>query len=255
MNHPEDCEHCWQLALNFMVFTLKDLVHLIMKALSEERRLPLVIWDDAGVHGGKRTKLRDEVFMEFSESFDAIRIVINTLILTLPLPNDTVAAMRSKYSGEILVGPRGWFNYYWHSYHVSFYSPGEPFFSKIWVEKGQFSEIPKHFYEKYYLKKRVGLFEQKFVTVSDKTFKLEDEKGTVILSDIDLYILQRLKESNGEKMQDYILRPSATHKGLDKFKVRESLFRLENHAYIKKEDGEIWALLPEGNKALKRPAD
>ncbi len=234
-----------------MIFTFKDLIALIVKARRENRRLPLVVWDDAGVHGGKRTKARDNTFMEFSESFDSIRIVIASLILTLPLPNDVVAAMRSKYSGEIVIRTRGIFEFYLYNYHVSYYTPGEPYFTKIFVEKGVFSEVPNGYYKKYYLENRTGLFDQKFVTVRDKAFHLEDSKGKIILGPIERYLLESLRDSENHSKADEILRRASTRKGFERFAVKESLLRLENHSYARK-DGDFWTLLPEGFKALKR---
>lgn len=238
----------WETALNYLVFTLPDLLELIYQALRERKSIPLVVWDDMGVHAGKRTKSVTAVFKSFSEMFDAIGTVLHGLIGTCILPNSTVPALRERYLGEVLVEPRGHYNFMSYDWRIAYYLPGQPYFCKVWCEEGNFYGVPPEVYSKY-SPERDRLLAMKFAEVYENTYTLSST--AVKIDDVQrATLLKILSKKDGTPMRDDHLRDHLFSLGYDTPSVAMTLAKLESQQLSVKR-GQMWLVTPRGKQALE----
>ena len=237
----------WETALEYLVFTLPDFLELLSEALRERRQIPLVVWDDMGVHAGKRTKSVTAFFKEFSEMFDAIGSVLHGLIGTCIRPDSTVPALRERYLGEVLVEPRGHFNFMRYDWRIAYYLPGQPFFCKVWVEEGDFTEVPSEVYEKY-SPERDRLLLTKFAKVYETTYVMHENVGKI--DEAEKVALKRILQSNPDApVRDDHLRDDLYKIGYSTPVVALTLAKIESkHLAVKR--GQRWLPTPRGQEAL-----
>jgi hypothetical protein len=76
----------WRKALEHLFFNPKEAIDKLYSALEQEKRIPLIIMDDAGLWLGKSQWWKKEK-IEFAEFFDIIRTVCSAVIFTTPADN------------------------------------------------------------------------------------------------------------------------------------------------------------------------
>ena len=87
----------WDHVLDYLFFNPKDAINVMEQAIEEEKRIPLIIMDDAGIWLGKTEWWRREK-VEFAEFFDIIRTVCSSVVFTTPADN-----LMSRLSREIML--------------------------------------------------------------------------------------------------------------------------------------------------------
>ncbi len=87
----------WHEALDHLFFNPNEAIDKLFSALEEEKRLKLIIMDDAGLWLGKGRWWQEDK-LEFAEFFDIIRTVCSAVIFTTPADN-----LLSRISKEIML--------------------------------------------------------------------------------------------------------------------------------------------------------
>ena len=240
----------WDVALEHVIYTLPDLMQLAYTARMEKREIPLVVGDDIAVHMGKRTKSFDLVFKGFSEMFDAIATLIHAFLVTLIRPDSIVPALRERYFGEVVVGPRGFFNYVSYDWRLAYYLPAQPWFVKVWIESGSFTEIPREIYEKYKVE-RMRLLDIKLAEVQGLMY--DSKMPLPKITEIDKDILKRVSIAS-TSVRDDALKHTLMGQGYDRQSISMMLAKLESSNLLLKR-GVHWFLSPRGKRALEEPSE
>ncbi len=78
----------------YMIFSAMQLIHRVREARGS--RIPLLIWDDAGVHGGSYLFFTDpHLAKAIADTFRVIRTRVSALLFTTPSPRDLLKPLRS----------------------------------------------------------------------------------------------------------------------------------------------------------------
>jgi hypothetical protein len=241
----------WDEALRHLVFTLPDVMEMFIQARKEKREIPLLVWDDIAVHGGKRTKSGEKFFRSFSELFDAVGTVCHGLLATCIRPDDTVPALRQKYLGEVVVEPRGFFRYISYDWRLAYYLPAQPYFVKILVEEANFSAVPDEVYARY-KQERNRLLDIKMAEVYDMMY-LTSDAPIPELGELEVDALKRIADHrDGKPLRDDMLKETLYSQGYGESEVIMTLAKLESQLLAVKR-GRMWVLTPRGRKALEQP--
>jgi hypothetical protein len=85
----------WEFALDSLFFELKDALRLMKIFRENDRTIPVIIFDDAGLWLQKYKWQREDL-MKFYEVYNIIRNIVSGLIFTTPSPNDITFYVREK---------------------------------------------------------------------------------------------------------------------------------------------------------------
>ncbi len=97
----------WEKVLDSIVFRLEDLIEALREGVYG-KRLELLIWDDAGVHGSKYTWFTDrELYERLSNFWDTIREAVRVLLITTPTPRKLARFLRDEEYYVVRVRPHG----------------------------------------------------------------------------------------------------------------------------------------------------
>ena len=79
---------------NYMIFSPMQLIH--KARMAKGSRIPVLIWDDAGVHGGSYLHFTDiHLAKAIADTFRVIRTRVSALLFTTPSPRDLLKPLRS----------------------------------------------------------------------------------------------------------------------------------------------------------------
>ena len=166
-------DELWQRVFECIVFSLSDLLYKV-KNKSIPRvwdkkklhyRIPLIIWDDFGVHSNKAITQHEAAWDEFKGAFDAFGTKLSILLLTMTTPDEPTLQIGQKYTHEIWVYDRGMYKYdrcHWKQNYKGWKSKH----SKDWQQILNFMEIPIHRY-RIYDEMRMTLADEAIVRVED----------------------------------------------------------------------------------------
>lgn len=85
----------WDLALKYTLFDIRDVIREIRGAVKSDVRLPAIMWDDCGVHGGKMLYFSNRKLTEYLQNLvDVIGINLGGLVMTTPSPSNLLKALR-----------------------------------------------------------------------------------------------------------------------------------------------------------------
>jgi len=242
----------WDDVLHYFVYNLPELLTLMYETRREKKILPLIVWDDFGVHGGKRTKSFDQAHKSFSELFDAIGKLCHGLVATGNRPDGTIPALRERYHGEVLVDPRGHFNYVSYEWKLAYYLPGQPYFAKIWVEESDFGKVPDEIYKKYD-EDRVRLLDVKMAEVEGMLSANTSIKNqTFKMTDIDIDILKKIAIAAKGSVRDDHLKNGIGVIGYSEFDTKMSLAKVESAGFAIKRNL-YWLITEKGRAILENP--
>ena len=99
----------WDKVFEYLVFSLDDLIDIMKRA--KERRIKVIGWDDAGVHGHKYLYFRDKDKVELLSAWiDVVRTRIAGWLITTPDPRNLVRPVRESpgfYYGKVVLRGSG----------------------------------------------------------------------------------------------------------------------------------------------------
>jgi hypothetical protein len=90
-----DPQEAWEFALDSLFFELKDALRLMKIFRENDRTIPVIIFDDAGLWLQKYEWQREDL-MKFYKVYNIIRNIVSGIIFTTPSPNDITFYVREK---------------------------------------------------------------------------------------------------------------------------------------------------------------
>ncbi|AQQ16864.1 ORF9 [Sulfolobus spindle-shaped virus 3] len=104
LGHEPD--ESWQLALDSLFFELKDALQLMKIFRQNNRTIPIIIFDDAGIWLQKYLWYKEEM-IKFYRIYNIIRNIVSGIIFTTPSPNDIAFYVREKGWKLIMITRNG----------------------------------------------------------------------------------------------------------------------------------------------------
>jgi hypothetical protein len=163
----------WNKVLQATVFNLPSVIQRMEDGKPERwptvngyhSRVPLLIWDDFGVHGNKADTQHSTAWDVFKGGFDCLGTSIGALLCTMVDAGEATAQLQGKYTHEVTVNKKGHYKYdrvHWQQDFRGF----RTIMKKEWIEDGSFDPIPKNVYLEYDEARR-DLTKQVFVRLKD----------------------------------------------------------------------------------------
>ena len=213
----------WDTVLDCIVFNLTSLIHRIQNEKPcvwpttnlLHMRVPLLLYDDFGVHSNKADTQHSVAWDIFKGGFDCIGTKLGVLLATMVDADEPTSQLQNKYNLEVTVNSKGHYKYdkvEWLQDYHGFRKK----MSKTWIEDGTFDPIPMEVYKQYDVMRK-SLTDEVFIRIEDAlsmdsmdyilrmikpadiTFlKLIDTKGPVIY--------EKARKELGDKYKDTVTR-------------------------------------------------
>ncbi len=138
-----------QLIDDYVYFDIMDIVDRLQRV--GDTRLPVLVWDDAGVHGSSYLWFVNRAkVMLVSALFQTARTILNALLLNAPNPGFVMKNLRSVDSYIVLVVKAGEGKSRAHGYKLKIFPSGMHRVEKVFIDEFKRS-LPVY---DYYLSKR-----------------------------------------------------------------------------------------------------
>jgi len=216
----------WDKSLSATVFNLPSAIQRMEDGQPERwptinglhMRVPLINFDDFGVHSNKADTQHSTAWDIFKGGFDALGTMVGVLMVNMVDAGEATSQLQGKYTHEVTITSRGKYKYdkvQW----LQDYSGFRTKMKKIWIENGDFEKLPDSVY-KDYDELRMDLTKQVFVRIKD-AFSMESlDYLLTILKDSDIALLRMIdtkgpihyytvKEKLGESWKDTVTKCKA----------------------------------------------
>ena len=104
LGHEPD--KAWELALDSLFFELKDALRMMKIFRQNDRTIPVITFDDAGIWLQKYLWYKEEM-IKFYRIYNIIRNIVSGIIFTSPSPNDIAFYVREKGWKLIMITRNG----------------------------------------------------------------------------------------------------------------------------------------------------
>jgi len=85
----------WGKVNDHMLFELEDVVAVLKDASNKGKVIPVLTWDDCGVHGNKLLYFQNRLLVQYLSSLiDVVGVSLGGLIMTTPSPLNLLSALR-----------------------------------------------------------------------------------------------------------------------------------------------------------------
>jgi hypothetical protein len=163
----------WNKVLQATVFNLPSVIQRMEDGRPERwptangyhSRVPILIWDDFGVHGNKADTQHSTAWDVFKGGFDCLGTSIGVLLCTMVDAGEATAQLQGKYTHEVTVLSKGKYKYDKVNWQQDFRG-FRTIMKKEWIEDGEFDPIPMNVYKEYDEARR-DLTKQVFVRLKD----------------------------------------------------------------------------------------
>lgn len=192
----------WEKVLDSIVFNLPTLMNRIMTGSPVRwptvnklhMRVPIIIYDDFGVHSNKADTQHSTAWDIFKGGFDCIGTELGVLLATMVNAEEATSQLQNKYNAEVTVKTKGHYKYDkvdWLQDFRGFRTK----MKKTWIENGTFDPIPTEIYARYD-QMRMQLTKEVFVRINDALSLDNLETQFKLLKNEDATLL-RLLDSKG----------------------------------------------------------
>jgi hypothetical protein len=235
----------WDKAIECTVFNLPSVMQRIEDGQpcrwptvnGLHSRVPIINWDDFGVHGNKADTQHSTGWDIFKGGFDCLGTMIGVLMVNMVDAGEATSQLQGKYTHELTVTSKGHYKYDKVEWLQDFYG-FKTKMKKIWIQDGTFDPMPKEHYVKYDIMRK-DLTRQVFVRIKDalamdsleylmKTLKKPDLKLLRLIDRLGPVTHDKVKEEIGDEGEaaDTITRCKARSIIIAK-KVGDNYYRLE----------------------------
>ena len=163
----------WNKVLDSVIFNLPTLMSRIETGKpcrfpttnGQHTRVPIVVYDDFGVHSNKADTQHSSAWDIFKGGFDCIGTELGILLATMVNAEEATSQLQNKYNAEVTVKSKGHYKYdrvEWLQDYKGFRTR----MKKTWIENGTFDPIPREVYAKYDEMRR-QLTKEVFVRIKD----------------------------------------------------------------------------------------
>ena len=216
----------WDKVLESIVFNLSSLMQRIETGKpcrwpttnGLHSRVPLIIYDDFGVHSNKADTQHSGAWDIFKGGFDCIGTELGVLLATMVNAEEATSQLQNKYNVEVTVNTKGHYKYdkvEWLQDFKGFRTR----MKKTWIENGQFEPIPKDTYKKYD-EMRMELTKEVFIRIKDalsydnmdfllRMIKPEDEQFLRLIDQKGPVCYEKATNQLGEQAKNTITRCKA----------------------------------------------
>lgn len=195
----------WDKVLAATVFNLPSVIQRMEDGKPERwptvnglhSRVPILIWDDFGVHGNKADTQHSTAWDVFKGGFDCLGTSIGVLLATMVDAGEATAQLQGKYNAEIFVNSKGKYKYdkvQWQQDYKGFNTR----MRKDWIENGTFDPIPFNIYKEYDELRR-DLTKQVFVRLKDALSMDTVDQMLKILKPADIQLLRLIDQKGPVK--------------------------------------------------------
>jgi AAA+ ATPase superfamily predicted ATPase len=85
----------WDAVLRYTVFDLKEVITLLSDAVNGGKRIPAIVWDDAGFHASKMLYFQNRALTLYLQRLiDVVGINLGGLLITTPSPSNLLRSLR-----------------------------------------------------------------------------------------------------------------------------------------------------------------
>jgi len=85
----------WGAVNEHILFRLEDVVAMLQDSLKARRKIPVLCWDDAGIHANKLIYFSERRYVQYlSNLLDVVGLYLGALLITTPSPMNLLAAIR-----------------------------------------------------------------------------------------------------------------------------------------------------------------
>lgn len=163
----------WDKAINCTVFNLPSVIQRIEDGQpcrwptvnGLHSRVPIINWDDFGVHGNKADTQHSSGWDIFKGGFDCLGTMIGVLMVNMVDAGEATSQLQGKYTHELTVTSKGHYKYDKVEWLQDFYG-FKTKMKKIWIQNGEFKPIPREEYVKYDILRK-DLTKQVFIRIKD----------------------------------------------------------------------------------------
>jgi hypothetical protein len=155
-------------------------------------RVPIIIWDDFGVHGNKADTQHSTAWDVFKGGFDCLGTAIGVLMCTMVDAGEATAQLQGKYTHEVTVLSKGHYKYDKVNWQQDFRG-FQTRMKKEWIENGTFDPIPMNIYKEYD-EARKDLTKQVFVRLKDALSLDTVAQMLKILVPADILLLRTIQK-------------------------------------------------------------
>jgi hypothetical protein len=164
----------WEQARQSVVFNLNSLLHRMetqkptvwpTKTPIVHKRVPLLIYDDFGVHSNKADTQHSSAWDIFKGGSDSIGTKLGVLLLTMVKADEATVQLQNKLHGTITIKTKGKYTYNRIDWQEDFYGHRTKI-RKVLTEHGEFTPIPKEVYQDYD-QERQALVDEVFIRIKD----------------------------------------------------------------------------------------
>ena len=149
----------WDEVFRHLVFSLDDLVDIMRKA--KDKRIKVIGWDDAGIHGHKYLYFRDKEKVELISAWiDVVRTRIAGWLITTPDPRNLIRPVRESpgfYYGKVVLRGSGLLRLL-KAYERIYLPSGSVMIRKTYYDQFK-CRLPNDVY-KQYMELRMGFYEE-----------------------------------------------------------------------------------------------
>ena len=192
----------WEQAIDCTVFNLPSVIQRMEDGQpcrwptlnGYHMRVPIINWDDFGVHGNKADTQHSTGWDIFKGGFDCLGTMIGVLMVNMVDAGEATSQLQGKYTHELTLTAKGHYKFDKVEWLQDFYG-FKTKMKKHWIQDGEFEPIPKEVYLKYD-EMRKDLTRQVFVRIKDALAFDSLDYLLKILKDPD-YKLLRLIDRKG----------------------------------------------------------
>lgn len=145
----------WDVVNDHILFKLEDVVGVMKTAIHKRKKIPAIVWDDAGVHANKLLYFQNRELVQYLQNLtDVIGINLGALLITTPNPLNLLRAIRGYEFYRVKVYRRDDFNGRTAvGYRSSMLPSGMRTIRRMWHDNYKV-RLPDAFWKKYMVKRQ-----------------------------------------------------------------------------------------------------
>ena len=233
----------WDKVLKSVVFNLSGVMQRIKSGTPERwpslnglhSRVPIIVWDDYGVHSNKADTQHSSAFDIFKGAFDCLGTEIGVLLATAVDAGEATQQLQNKYNVEVIVPQKGNYKFDVCDWNQDFHGFRNKM-TKHWKQMGVFPPLPMEIYKEYDGMRR-ELTSEAFVRITDalsedfldqtlRMIKEADVKMLRLVDNLGPSKYDKLKEELGEDYKLAFTRCKARSL-IDSTRVAPNQYRLD----------------------------
>lgn len=150
----------WNMVNDRILFKLEDVVAVLRAAVRTRTKIPVLVWDDAGIHANKLLYFQNRTLIQYLQNLiDVVGINLGCLLITTPNPTNLLKAIRGYEFYRIKVYRRDEYNgRYAVGYQSVLLPSGSRLIKRVFKDNYKV-RLPDEFWQPY-MEKRQGYLDE-----------------------------------------------------------------------------------------------